>query len=73
MTIPNRSGWRSFARAALAIAALSCGPLAAQPASPAAPVSFAFSVDVLSGRADMVAGGDALVCISVPRNVPLQR
>jgi hypothetical protein len=31
-----------------------------------------FSIEVLSGRADTVAGGDSLVRVSVPRTVPMQ-
>jgi hypothetical protein len=33
----------------------------------------AFNIQVLSGRADSVAGGDTLVRVEVPRNVPMQK
>jgi hypothetical protein len=39
----------------------------------AAPPSLEFSIEVLSSRPDTIAGGDALVRISVPRNVPMQQ
>jgi len=32
-----------------------------------------FSIEVLSGRADTIAGGDALIRVDVPRNVPLHK
>ena len=44
-------------------------PVAAVP-PPGVAASKEFVVDVASGPADMVTGGDALVRIDVPRNVP---
>ncbi|MEO5695730.1 MAG: DUF6351 family protein [Burkholderiaceae bacterium] len=38
----------------------------------ATPASKAFAIEVLSGRADTIAGGETLLRIDVPRNVPLQ-
>jgi hypothetical protein len=58
-----RTGWAPLV-AALALA----------PASTSAkPPSLDFAVEVLSGRPDMVTGGDALVRVTVPGNVPLQK
>jgi hypothetical protein len=55
------------------LCALASGPsLSAPEVAPGARPWFEFDVSVLSGRADMIAGGDALVRIAVPRNVPMQ-
>jgi hypothetical protein len=54
---------RVWAVAVLALAAL------ATPAGAHGPERGGLDVDVLSGRADMVSGGDALVRIAVPKNV----
>lgn len=54
-------------------ASLGTGPVLASPPAPAgghSGVSMSFQVDVVSGRADMVSGGDALIRIDVPRTVP---
>lgn len=42
----------------------------AAPASSGAPPPKTFDVDVVSNRPDMISGGDALVRVAVPRNVP---
>jgi hypothetical protein len=55
------------------VAGVSAGPVLASPPGPPDPpdgVIASFDVDVVSGRADMVSGGDALVRIDVPRTVP---
>jgi hypothetical protein len=39
----------------------------------AAPPALDFTIEVLSSRPDMVAGGDALVRVEVPRNVPMHQ
>lgn len=44
---------------------------AAPPTLRSSAVSLDFSIEVLSGRADTIAGGDTLVRIGVPRNVPM--
>ncbi|MFC7404522.1 DUF6351 family protein [Georgenia alba] len=49
--------------------ALLCGVVVAAPAASAPPPGF--TVEVLSGRPDTVTGGDALVAVTVPRNVPV--
>lgn len=50
-------------------------PLRASPALPieAGPPSKDFAVDTVSTRADMVTGGQVLVSIEVPRNVPVDQ
>jgi hypothetical protein len=45
-------------------------PAIARAGDSQAPIRQTFSVEVVSGRADMVSGGEALVRIDVPRNVP---
>lgn len=55
-----------FAAAALAFGAAAFDAQAKQP-------SHDFAVEVLSGRADTISGGDALVRIDVPQNVPMQK
>jgi hypothetical protein len=55
------------------MASLSAGPVLAAPSTPAGghkEVTTSFDVDVVSGRPDMISGGDALVRIEVPRTVP---
>jgi hypothetical protein len=37
------------------------------------PVERDFSIEVLSGRPDTVAGGDALIRVAVPKNVPMHK
>src|SRR5687767_1551686 len=61
------SGARALARA------LSTTLVFAAGAAMAAPPSLEFSIEVLSSRPDTIAGGDALVRISVPQNVPMQQ
>ena len=59
------------ALASLAVAAcatLACADVLAKPGA-----SLDFAIELLSGRPDTVAGGDALVRIDVPRNVPLHK
>lgn len=64
---------RASARAWLGRVALTATLAAAAVASAiAAPPPLDFKVEVLSGRADSVTGGDALVQVQVPRNVPMQ-
>ncbi|MGW0504552.1 DUF6351 family protein [Micromonospora sp. NPDC003241] len=48
----------------------SAAPALATPPPHAGPADRAFEVTVLSGRADTVSGGDALVRVAVPRTVP---
>ena len=54
--------------ASVAVAVVLAAPVQAKPDA-----SLDFAIEVLSGRADTVAGGDALVRVDVPRNVPLQK
>lgn len=52
------------------IAAMTPTIASATPTSSAAPPQKTFDVEVVSGRPDMISGGDALVRVAVPRNVP---
>lgn len=45
----------------------------AQPAAQAVANDRDFSIEVLSGRPDTIAGGDALIRVTVPRNVPMHK
>ena len=54
--------------AVAACATLACADVLAKPGA-----SLDFAIELLSGRPDTVAGGDALVRIDVPRNVPLHK
>jgi hypothetical protein len=62
--MPKRIAWMA---AALLLA------LAAAPTSLAGGKSHQFELRVLSSPPDMVTGGDALVRVRIPRNVPLQK
>lgn len=53
-------------RALLAVAAGTCAVAAAAPAHAAGPVPDAPKIEVLSNRADLISGGDALVRITLP-------
>ncbi len=52
------------------IAAMTPTIASATPTSSAAPPQKTFDVEVVSGRPNMISGGDALVRVAVPRNVP---
>ncbi|PZG21662.1 hypothetical protein C1I95_06975 [Micromonospora craterilacus] len=54
---------------AVALLGGSTAPALAAP-PPGAGIDRTFEVTVVSGRADMISGGDALVRVDVPRNVP---
>lgn len=63
----GRAALRSFLTAgALTLAAVAGTASAKQP-------SLDFAVEVLSGRADTIAGGDTLVRVDVPQNVPMRQ
>src|SRR5688572_13277487 len=65
------SGARGLVRALFASTMFTAvASLAAPPAGTPAP-SMDFAIEVLSGRADTVAGGDALVRVTVPRTVAI--
>jgi hypothetical protein len=61
--------WRAF----VMLAALSALAAVAPPAGAAPPGPSAFTISVLSSRADQVSGGDALVQVDVPQTVPLHQ
>src|SRR5687768_8473853 len=65
------SGARGIARALVSSAVIALGVAIATPQALAAKPAMDFAVEVLSGRADSIAGGDALVRVTVPRTVPM--
>ena len=62
------TGARGIVRALATTFAIAAGSWAI-----AAPPALDFTIEVLSSRPDKVAGGDALVRVEVPRNVPMHQ